>query len=454
MRFPGRTSITGRLVLMTTVGVAILWLAATAFASLFLRYELNESFDRAEAAVAQRLLPLTTDSLLDKDETGDEVREVHHFERDRDHGLVFQLRHPNGRLLLRSDDAPAQVLDGNAEAGFSETDQYRVYTLTDPTTRLTIQVGELLAHRQNALFGATLTLLLPLLLLLPLSGLGIWFTTRRGLAPLALLRREIALRGGSNLAPLGLDDLPREVGPIAIALDRLIGRLSSALEAERQFAANSAHELRTPIATALAQTQRLIETTPDADARSDAGKIEATLRRLSSLAEKLMQLSRADAGMAAGGEPVEVLPIVRLVVDDLSTKTRSRVRLEAKPEAGAFRAPINVDALGIVLRNLIDNAITHSPPESPVDIEISGDAVSVRNAGPIVAPDLLQRLRRRFERGRSSGTGSGLGLAIVDTIVAQVGGTLTLVSPATGRVDGFESRLSFAPPPRGDPRTG
>ncbi|HVX83027.1 MAG TPA: ATP-binding protein [Devosiaceae bacterium] len=447
-----RASITARLILTITIGVAALWLGGAAFASIFLRYELNESFDRAEAEVAGRLLPLTADALLDRDESGDEVHEVHHFEHDRDRGLVFQLRHPNGHLLLKSDDAPGVPLDRAAQSGFSDTDQYRVYTLTDPSTQLTIQVGESLLHRQRALLGATLTLLLPLLLVVPLSGLGIWLAIRRGLAPLSALRQEIALRGGSNLAPLGLGDLPVELRPIAHALDRLIGRVRAALDAERQFAANSAHELRTPIAAALAQTQRLIETTPDDRARAEARKVEATLRRLASLAEKLMQLSRADAGMAAGGEPAAVLPTVRLVLDELGAGARGRIDLRADTAAAAFLAPINVDALGIVLRNLIDNALAHSPAETPVVVEVTENSVAVRNRGPALSPELMDRIRGRFERGATGASGSGLGLAIVDTILGQVGGTLTLTSPVPGEAEGFEAVLRF--PPADHPANG
>lgn len=452
MSRPGLSSITGRLILTLTLGVTVLWLVGAVISSAILQHELNESFDRAEAEVGRRLLPLAMDSLQDRDEKGTEIHEIHHPEFDHDSALVYQLRRADGRMLVRSGDAPAEPLDKAAKPGFSTTHEFRVFTLTDPSSQLTIQVGELLGHRDRAIGGSTLILFLPLLLLVPASATVIWFAARRGLKPLGALRQEIAARGSANLAPLSVAGLPRELTPIAVALAHLIDRLRSALDSERQFAANSAHELRTPIAAALAQTQRLIETTSEETARVEGRKVEATLRRLSSLAEKLMQLARADAGMALSSDPTPLLPVLQLVIADSRARSKPprTILLDVPPEAKQVSALINVDALGIVLRNLIDNAVAHSPPDTPVEVSVHADGrVTIRNEGPLVPPDALARLRRRFERGPTLASGNGLGLAIVDAIVSQVGGDLLLKSPAIGRPDGFEAAVRFRSGPGG-----
>lgn len=442
-------SITGRLILMLTLGTTVLWLVAAAFSSGILQHELNESFDRAEAETAHRLLPLATDSALDREEhSGEGVHEIHHFELNRDQGLVYQLRLPGGRLALKSDDAPATPLSEPATPGFRNEGQYRVYTLVDPDTQLTIQMGESIAHRGQAILSSTLTLFLPLLMLIPLSALVIFIAVRRGLRPLTTLQAEIAARDSANLTPLDIGRLPGELTPIATALDRLIERVRSALEAERQFAANSAHELRTPIAGALAQTQRLIQSTEDEHSRSEARKIETTLRRLADLAEKLMQLARADAGMAASAEPASILPVLNLVAADVRSRARPPrdILIEAPGEGASLAARINIDALAIVLRNLLDNAVAHSPPETPINVLVAADrTITVRNASSPISPEALARLRRRFERGATSASGSGLGLAIVETILSQVGGELTLRSPAAGGADGFEAVVRLPP---------
>jgi two-component system OmpR family sensor kinase len=440
-----RGSITVRLILTLTLGMTVLWLVGAAFSSAILQHELGESFDQAEAEVAQRLLPLVTDSVQDADAQGAR-HESHHGDFGPGSALIYQLRHADGRMFLKSDDAPDTPLDDTAKPGFSNTGEFRIFTLSDPVSQLTIQVGELLAHRDRAIWGSTLILFLPLLLLIPLSVVAIWFAARRGLQPLGQLRQEIAVRGSANLAPLAVAGLPRELTPIAIALGSLIDRLRAALDSESQFAANSAHELRTPIAAALAQTQRLIETTSDVAARAEARKVETTLRRLSGLAEKLMQLARADAGMALSSDPTPLLPVLQLLIADSSARSKlSRtIRLEIPAGAEWLSVPINVDALGIVLRNLIENAMLHSPADTPINIAVSdtGD-VCVRNQGPLVPREALSRLRRRFERGTTAASGSGLGLSIVEAIMSQVGGELILNSPAIGHPDGFEALLRF-----------
>jgi two-component system OmpR family sensor kinase len=434
--------------MLLTIGMTLLWLAGALISSAILQHELNESFDRAEAEIAHRLLPLMADALFDRDEAGRDVHEIHHFPVESGRALIYQLRAPDGRLLIKSDDAPDAPLDTRATAGFSTTAEFRVFTVVDRRTGLSVQVAEPLSNRARAVWGSTLTLFLPLVLLIPLSALGIWFGTRRGLEPLSRLRQQIASRDSANLSPIASDGLPAELTPIGAALSGLILRLRAALEAEQQFAANSAHELRTPIAAALAQTQRLLETTTDQRALAEGRKIEATLRRLASLAEKLLQLARAEAGMAATGEPTAVLPILRLVIDDVAARSGRTIELEVEPAGEDLRAPINVDALGIVLRNLIDNAVNHSAPDTRVKITVSRTAIAIRNDAPVVAPDMLEHLRDRFVRGATAVSGSGLGLAIVDAILEQTGGRLTLGSPPAGHANGFEAVLAFSSEPQ------
>jgi two-component system OmpR family sensor kinase len=430
--------------MLLTVGMTVLWLAGALISSAILQHELNESFDRAEAEIARRLLPLMADALFDRDEEGGDVHEIHHLPVEAGRTLIYQLQAPDGRLLIKSDDAPDTPLDARATAGFSTTARYRVFTIVDQQTGLSIQVAELLSRRARAVWGSTLTLFLPLIVLIPLSAAAIWFGTRRGLEPLSRLRQQIANRDSANLSPIASDGLPAELVPIGAALSGLILRLRAALEAERQFAANSAHELRTPIAAALAQTQRLLETTKDEPALAEGRKIEVTLRRLASLAEKLLQLARADAGMAATGEPTAVLPILRLVIDDVAARSGRVITLGVEPGGEDLRAPISLDALGIVLRNLIDNAVNHSPPASRIEIEVTRTSITIRNDAPAVAPDVLAHLRDRFVRGATTVSGSGLGLAIVEAILEQTGGRLALKSPPSGRAQGFEAVLAFS----------
>ena len=299
--------------------------------------------------------------------------------------------------------------------------------------------------RDEALWGAIAGLLWPLAALLPLVGLGIWQAVRVALQPVKRLSRDVAQRSGTNLTPLDDDDQPAELAPIAREIEGLLGRLRAAMEAERTFAASSAHELRTPIAGALAQTQRLARELGDHVAAPRLKEVEHALRGLSDLSEKLLQLSRLEAGFARSEEVVDLAPVLELVLRDFEAQsaTRGRVYLERHPGA-QLRQRINPDAFAIALRNLIQNALIHGAPQGPVLVEVGpGATVTVRNHGPIVTPDVLARLTERFARGATRAGGTGLGLAVVATIMQQVGGQLLLRSPVTGWSDGFEASLRF-----------
>jgi two-component system OmpR family sensor kinase len=283
-----------------------------------------------------------------------------------------------------------------------------------------------------------LALILPAipLLLLCLAGIA-WFTTTR-LRPVARLAEEVTLRDANDLRSLSTPGLQAELTPIRDAVDRLMARLADALDAERAFSANAAHELRTPIAATLAQTQRLIAEAPDGPLRARARAIEAELKRIARLAEKLLDLARAEAASALDGSTGDLRPTLALVAGDFDL-ARS-LTMPATPVA----AGLDGDTFGILARNLIENAVRHGAP--PIEIVLESDAtLRVVNAGPALTPEDLARLTRRFERLGGSGEGSGLGLAIVEALVRNIGARMTLLSPTPGRADGLAAVIGLPP---------
>jgi two-component system, OmpR family, sensor kinase len=121
----------------------------------------------------------------------------------------------------------------------------------------------------------------------------------------------------------------------------------------------------------------------------------------------------------------------------------SRIRYVKSPGVKLV-ASMDMDAFAIAMRNLIDNAVNHGAREGQIDVQVTrGGVIRIINEGPIVPPDALRNLKERFVRWQSRSAGSGLGLAIVETISAQIGGNLELFSPAAGRTDGFEARLTL-----------
>lgn len=437
-------SLTGRLIWILTAAATLLWLVAALLAADTLRSRLDAAFDGGLKETAERLLALAVDSFRDDNGEQENPRETHEIPSSDTSGeyIVYQVRDGGGTVLLRSRDAPVEVFDAPLRQGFSSAGPWRVYTVGTEDGGIFIQVAEASAHRFESLWSSVLYLMLPLGLLIPLSALGIFLAVQSGLRPIRQFSARISQLHAANLTPVGDSGLPSELRPMAQAVDELIGRLRTALDAERSFAANSAHELRTPIAGSLAQAQRLIAELDDNPAARRAEQIAASLVRLKDLAEKLLQLSRADAGFGTSGQPIDLLPALRLLVDDLARAPAPSPAVELVTDPGlVLSAPIDIDAFGIVVRNLLDNAKLHGTGGRPIQIAARPGVIEISNDGPLVSAEVLARLSARFVRGRTTAQGSGLGLAIADTIMKQAGGRLDLLSPRPGAVDGFCARL-------------
>jgi len=435
---------TRRLMLYLTGAMIFFWFAAVGISAVIMKEEFDEIFDSALMETSRRLLPLTVEDYLGQTPSG-EPRRVN-AARGEEY-IIYQLRDQQGRVVLHSHDAQAEPFDAPLKIGFSDTATHRIYTDSAVSGTLFLQTADPLAERREAMRETATALLLPLLPLVPLSVLSILFVVRRALAPLELLRREIADRDGGNLAALPTIDLPAELRPIADTVDKLLNRLRTALEGEREFATNSAHELRTPLAGALAQTQRLLRELPKGSAKTRALEVQAALKRVNHLMEKLLELSRADSGIGLAQEVSDLLPIIEIVVDEFarSPGNADRLRLDLS-DAEALTAQVDIDAFAIALRNLIENALIHSPPETTVEVKLHADGrLSVRNDCAVIPATTLRDMTKRFKRGATEADGSGLGLAIAATFIDRMGGELTLKSPPPDRPDGFEAVISLKP---------
>ena len=433
-------SLQWRLSLWLGLGVALLWAVAAAVTAHKLRHEMNEVFDSALEETAQRILPLAVLDIVgrDSDDADQRVATL----RQHDEYFTYVVRDAEGKVLLRSHNADLAVFPPFTGMGFANTPTHRIYFDAALRGTVTIAVAEPLAHRRAVAKELLFGLALPLGLIVPLGLIGVWAVVRVSMAPLRTFRSGIEARGGGDLTPIAADRLPSEIRPIAQAVNRLLERLRRTLEAERSFTANSAHELRTPVAAALAQTQRLIAEAPDDATRDRARHIETALRRLSRLSEKLMQLARAEGGRLQVAEPTDVVAILRMVAGEMTGSADGAGRIDLTLPNVPVLSRIDPDAFAILTRNLIENALKHGSRQEPVRVALSAEGVlRVANAGWAVPPDLLARLSEPFERGRAQADGAGLGLAIAKAVASGTGGSIELVSPLEGRQDGFEARF-------------
>jgi two-component system, OmpR family, sensor kinase len=448
-----RRSIALQLALWLSIGMLVFWLGGAAISTVVLRSELDKAFDETLRQSAFRLLPLANRSVGDEPGRAPVPRLDNRGPGRRDgmpgqppidaESFTYLVFDEAGNVRLRAEDAPTTLPALPARDGFVSVDGHRGFVSTDRRNGMGILVLETTTARSDALWGAVSGLLWPLAALLPLSALGIWQAVRLALRPVKRLSRDIALRNSTNLTPLNAGDQPVELAPIADEVEGLLDRLRAAMEAERTFAASSAHELRTPIAGALAQTQLLSRELGEHASASRLKDIEASLRGLADLSEKLLQLSRLEAGFARSNEVTELGPVLDLVVRDFQAQASSGSRVRYQKHADArMSCAINPDAFAVAVRNLIHNALIHGKADGTVFVEAGpGGMVRVRNHGPVVVPETMARLTERFARGTTKASGTGLGLAVVATIMDQTGGTLTLTSPPEGWSDGFEAAL-------------
>ena len=458
-------SIALRLALGLTAGMALVWIGAAAISVGVMQHRLDEARDEGLRQSALRLLPLALHDLRERrgivgrflgaldgdDGDGDEDDPMAPGAGEQ-HGSVFTyfIRNAAGDIVLRDEEAPQDVPSTWPTEGFGEVEGRRTFGLVDPRSGYSIAIVETTDRRMTALRDNIVALGLPLLALLPMMAGGIWLALRLALRPLEALRQDIARRDSHNLEPVGSDGHPVELAPIAEAVGALLARLKSALDAERAFAARSAHELRTPIAGALAQTQQLATELGNGPGAARLREIEAALKKLSKLSEKLLQLARVEAGFARSDTATDLLPALNMVGRDINSTSqwRDRVRLEAGG-VRSLTAAIDPDAFAIAVRNLVENGLKHGAPEKPVRIVLGeGATLRVINDGDVVSATDLARLGQPFVRGDTAADGSGLGLSIARTILEQAGGSLTLHSPATGAETGFEAVIELPAQPR------
>lgn len=431
-----------RLAIGLSLGTTLLWLGAVGIAALVMGAQMNEAFDATLQRRAQLLLPL---AVYSAQENSSQARTAVRNLPGLSVMTPYIVLDPDKKLVIWVDRPRAELPSISIVEGFSNRGNRRRYAYTDDLSGYSIMVFENSGDRTKLLKENLVALIWPLLAFIPLTAVGLWVGIRLALRPLERLRRDIAKRGGRNLSPLTSENRPKELAPIADAVADLLTRLQAALMAERSFAASSAHELRTPIAGALAQTQRLAIELGDQTGHKRLKEIEFSLKHLSNMSERLLQLSRLDAGFARTETAVDLMPVVQLVVDEFSSRARGSARIKLDiAERVAMVAPIHQDAFFVALQNLVNNGLIHGAKNGQVNIVIVRDnVISVRNGGAVIDAANLDMLSEPFVRGSTSTQGSGLGLSIVRSIMEQTGGEIAFFSPAIGREDGFEVVLTL-----------
>ncbi|WP_370681400.1 ATP-binding protein [Variovorax boronicumulans] len=327
---------------------------------------------------------------------------------------------------------------------------YRVFSMQ--TRGLVIQVAQDMAARRHMAGSLALRTIAPVALMAPLLMLVVWWVVSLSLAPVARVRRQVASRQADDLSPVSEENLPEEVRPLVQELNLLFGRVRHAFDAQKHFVADAAHELRSPLAALKLQVQGLQRAPDDAARTLAVSRLSAGIDRATRLVEQMLALARHEASVAAGAKPetVDLAEVARLAISDAVAAAQAR-RIDigvAQSDAGATVSG-QPEALRMLLRNLIDNAVKYTPEGGRVDVGLvkRPDAVELRvdDSGPGLPEAERARVLDRFYRsGEPQAPGSGLGLAIVKSIADLHGATVALEESQS--LGGLCVRVTFAPP--------
>ncbi|HEY0799444.1 MAG TPA: ATP-binding protein [Steroidobacteraceae bacterium] len=303
-----------------------------------------------------------------------------------------------------------------------------------------IQIAQPVRVREELARAAAEHVVIPLILLLPIMIGAVAWIVSRGLQPLRFVTGEVQRRDVRSLAPLGTDNLPLEIEPLVSELNRLLERLQRAFSAQRAFISDAAHELRSPL-TALRLQLQLLDRAPDEAARLEArGLLGAAVERAIHLVEQLLALARSDPQEGAlGFEAVDLSAAAAEGIRDAHALAESRnidLALDATPDL-VVRG--DREALRVLVRNLVDNAVRYTPSHGSVQVRTRSTpteaVLEVTDTGPGIPPADRERVFDRFyRRAAAQESGTGLGLAIVKAIAERHGAQVVLDEAAGGGV--------------------
>lgn len=302
-----------------------------------------------------------------------------------------------------------------------------------------VQAAQRVSEREALARETASAAVIPALSLLAVIAGLLTFALRRGLSPLARAAGEVATRSVEALHPIPLESQPRELHQLIDAINDLMARLGEALALQRNFLADAAHELRTPITALRLQLQLLERTTDETRREAAMDELRAGMARAQHSVEQLLQLSRLGPETPAlKREPVDLAALARETVGRFSVRADElRIDLGAVVTEGPM-VQGDPGQLAILLDNLVDNALRHTPAGGKVDVAASGGGgqpcLSVADNGPGIPAQERERVFDRFYRSpaTAASSGSGLGLAIVRAVAQRHGATVLLDEASTG----------------------
>lgn len=396
---------------------------------------IDQSLTQSVRSLARQVKPIGSGLLVDFPRAAQDI-----IEEDPKDRVSYMVSSPPGSFLLGNGRLPGPVA-GQA-VGTGETLLYNTqvdgkpmrvallevdYGDTNSRQRLRVQVAKSLAVQQRLTTELIADMLAPLLLLGALLSILVYGGISRGLQPLTRLQAQLGDRRKqalSDLSPIELAQAPQEVHALATALNQLLGTVRRSLGQEKRFLNDAAHQLRTPLAGLISQTELALTESDPVAVRARLTKVLSGAQRSAHLVHQLLSLARTEVEVKL--RPLDVAALARDVAREWTPRA-----LKAGVDLGFEGADhLNVAGEALLLRealsNLIDNALTYAGAGSEVTLGIHAKdglvVLEVTDNGPGLSSEDLPHVFERFWRASTLPGGCGLGLAIVAEIAQRHGG--------------------------------
>ncbi|AZG10390.1 two-component sensor histidine kinase [Pigmentiphaga sp. H8] len=366
--------------------------------------------------------------------------------------MTFQVWNlATGRSVLHSPTAPGRPIVPDMHEGYGTImvggEPWRVYAVSDASGRIQVQVGKPQSLLRKELHDRLTRGLMFVGILACMLACVVGCLVQWSVLPVTRLSRRILQRRPTDLQPLPAKELPVELRPLVESFNGLLGRLDETMQNERRFLVDAAHELRTPLAVLTVQTENALGCQDPVQLRAELGKLLATTQRSARLSEQLLDMARLDAN-GFGEDDVELHTVVSVIARDFENGAAERgQRISLDTEDCLVRG--RVDPLGILVRNLIDNAVRYGGRDAHIAVacrrEADGVLLTVADDGPGVPESEYRRIFDRFYRVMgTTERGSGIGLSLVAQIAESHAASIHVGTGLRGR--GLGVRIRFPSP--------
>lgn len=449
-------SINAQLILAIIGVTALFWIIVVAVVLTKTSINRTSTWDeRLEAVTTQLLVSIPADSY--RDERGGPGLTLPQSLAAVRGSLVFQIWIDRSRLLAHTPGGPQTPLQPDFADGPASThvegNKWRVYSASDSTGRVTVQIGNLQSVVDADLRHEATNEVIQTTILLMIVGLVMWLVTHSALRPVRTLGSALHRRPRFDFTPLPMKGLPRELHPLVDAFNRLLQQLDQAIEGERRFIGDAAHELRTPLSILQGQAEiALREANPQ---KKDAAlkKLLVVARHSTRLSEQLLDQARINAGgKAPKHAPADLSKLAQHVADEFEVYASQNQR-SLLLEVSSCMIQCDIDEIGILLQNLLHNAMRYTTEGGNVLVRCGymlparvadGSTVflDVADDGPGVPAAEHNAIFERFHRvANTPVSGSGIGLSLVAGIAESHNATIRTGTGLEGR--GFMVRVVF-----------